>query len=187
VLYWVLAVKVGIGKVYPPAHIKIINFTNYMRCIQTGRKRSDAKRKWLVMVDNEEFEHLSQFCMQADKDGSVSGSFKGKKRMLLPRYLLNAPDDMEVDHIDGNRLNNQKSNLRLATSSQNKMNRGPRSDNKSGYKGVSWHKQKNKWTVRIMANGRYKSLGLFNKIEKAKQAYNEAAQKYHGSFAWLNT
>jgi hypothetical protein len=157
-----------------------------MKYIQTGRKRSDAKRKVDVMVSDEDFEHLSQFHLQADEHGSVSGIFKSKKRMLLPRYIMNAPDDMEVDHIDGNRLNNQRSNLRLATSSQNKINRGPRSDNKSGYKGVSWHKQRNKWTARIMVNGFYKHLGLFDEIENAVEAYNQAATKYYGSFAWLN-
>ena len=99
---------------------------------------------------------------------------------------MKAPANLEVDHIDGNHLNNQKSNLRLATSSQNKMNRGPRKDNKSGYKGVSWHKQRNQWTARIMANGKYQHLGLFGNILDAVKTYNEAAIKYFGEFAWIN-
>lgn len=94
--------------------------------------------------------------------------------------------NQEIDHIDGNRLNNQKSNLRYATSSQNKANRGPRKDNKSGYKGVSWHKQRKKWTARIKNGSKYEHLGLFqNKIDAAK-TYNIKAIEYYGSYAWLN-
>lgn len=159
-----------------------------MKYIQTGRKRSDAKRKWQVMVDDEDFDWLNQYYWHVDKEKTVA-SHMGitGKRFLIHRLIMNAPDDMEVDHIDGNRLNNQKSNLRLATSSQNKINRGPRKDNKSGYKGVSWHKQQNKWTARIKANGKYQYLGLYKNIEKAVEAYNQAALKFQGSYAWLNT
>ncbi len=159
-----------------------------MKYIKTGRKRSDVKRRWNVMVDDEDYNLLNQFYWSVDKDGTVTSSLKGKlkKRIILARFLLNPPDNLEIDHIDGNRLNNQRSNLRFATSNQNKMNRGPRKDNTSGYKGVSWHKQRSKWTVRIKANGKYLSLGLYdNKIDAAK-VYNKSAIKYFGDYAWLN-
>lgn len=159
-----------------------------MKHIKTGKKRSDSKRHWLVMVDDEDYKYLNQFYWYTDKYGTVSSSLggKGKKRMILARFLLNSPDNMEIDHIDGNRLNNQKSNLRLATSSQNKINRGPRSDNQSGYKGVSWHSQRKKWTARIMINGKYTHLGLFQNIIEAARSYNKAALEYYEQFAWLN-
>ena len=159
-----------------------------MKHIKTGKYRSDAKRKWLVMVDDDDYEYLNQFNWHTDKEGSVNSwrGSKNNKSVLLPRLIMKAPANLEVDHIDGNRLNNQKSNLRLATSSQNKMNRGPRKDNKSGYKGVSWHKQRNQWTARIMANGKYQHLGLFGNILDAVKTYNEAAIKYFGEFAWIN-
>ena len=159
-----------------------------MKYIKTGQKRSDAKRHWLVMVDDADFEHLNQFHWHTDRYGVVSSWFgsKDNKRMLMSRFIMNAPDNLEVDHKDGNRLNNQRSNLRFATSSQNKMNRGPRIDNTSGYKGVSWHKQRKKWTARIMANDKYISLGLFNNILDAAKSYNLAAKKYHKEFAWLS-
>ena len=160
----------------------------FMKYIKTGQKRSDAKRHKLVMVDNTDFKYLNQFHWHVDKDDSVSSwlGSKNNKRTLIGRFIMNTPDNLEIDHIDGNRLNNQRSNLRLATSSQNKMNRGPRKDNKSGYKGVSWHKQRDKWTSRIMANGKYLSLGLFDNIFEAVRAYNLAAKKHHKEFAWLN-
>ena len=68
----------------------------------------------------------------------------------MHRMIMKPPRNREIDHIDGNRLNNQRNNLRLATSSQNKANRCPRKDNRSGYKGVSWHAQRQCWTARIM-------------------------------------
>jgi hypothetical protein len=159
-----------------------------MKFITTGQTRSDAKRQWQIMVDDEDFEYLNQFYWQVDKYKTVRGSNLGKNssRILLHRLLLNAPDNLEVDHIDGNRLNNQKSNLRLANSSQNKCNRGARKDNTSGYKGVSWHKQRNKWTARIKSLTIYKHLGLFDSKEDAAKAYNQAAIIYQGEFAHLN-
>jgi len=159
-----------------------------MKYIETGQSRSDSKRRLKVMVSDEDYDYLSQFHWQADKDNTVNGGtgIIGKKRALMHRIIMKAPRHLEVDHIDGNRLNNRRSNLRLCTSSQNKMNRGIRKDTKSGYKGVSWHKQRKKWTARIKAEGKYKHLGLFENIKDAVIAYNEASIKYHKEFAWLN-
>ena len=156
-----------------------------MKHIKTGQYRSDAKRHELIVVDDADFDYLNQFNWHSNTNGSVSSSLGGgEKRMLISRFIMQAPDNLEVDHIDGNRLNNQRSNLRLATSSQNKMNRGPRVDCKSGYKGVSWHKQRNKWTARIMADNKYIHLGLFENVIDAAQSYNIAAKKYHKEFDW---
>ena len=162
-----------------------------MKYIQTGRTRSDAKRKVNVLVDDSDYAYLSQFNWQVDKFDTVQRHTKFsngvKGHILIHRDILKPNKNQEVDHIDGNRLNNQRSNLRFATSSQNKINRGARKDNQSGYKGVSWHKQRDKWTARIMANGKYQHLGLFENILDAVTAYNEAALKYQGSFAWTNS
>lgn len=154
-----------------------------MKYIETGRTRSDAKRKMLIMVDDNDYDCLNQFYWQVDKYGVVVSHSVG----LMSRFILRASRNLEVDHIDGNRLNNQRSNLRLCNSSQNKCNRGPRKDNTSGYKGVSWHKQRNKWTARIrIPYGKYISLGLFDDIKDAVTSYNEAAKKYHKEFAFIN-
>ena len=156
-----------------------------MKIIITGQKRSDAKRQWRVMVDDEDFETLNQFYWQANSQFAVFRQTENGT-VQIHRLIMNAPNDMEVDHIDGNRLNNQKSNLRLATSSQNKCNRGPRKDNTSGYKGVSWHKQLSKWTARIKSGKKYKHLGLFIKKVDAALAYNQAAQEIQKEFAFIN-
>lgn len=160
-----------------------------MKFIETGRTRSDAIRKFKVMVDDEDFDYLNQFYWQVDKTDSVGTHANGERpRTLMHRLIMKAPADREVDHIDGNRLNNQRSNLRICNSSQNKCNRGPRKDCKSGYKGVSWHGQRQKWTVRIQPpnSKKYLSLGLYTDIKEAAKAYNKAAKKYHGEYVFIN-
>lgn len=97
-----------------------------------------------------------------------------------------------LDHIDGNKLNNDISNLRAATLIQNGMNQKKHKSmngkaTSSDYKGVTWDKQREKWRARISIEGKLKHLGRFtNEIEAAK-AYNTAAIKHFGDYACLNT
>lgn len=159
-----------------------------MKYIETGRTRSDAKRRWRALVDDEDFSYLNQFNWTVTKYGVVTTRGINGSHIQIHRLIMKAPIHLEVDHIDGNRLNNQKSNLRLCNSSQNKCNRGARKDSKSGYKGVSWHKQRNKWTVRIMnlETKKYESHGLFNDVKEAAKVYNKVARNYHQGFAFIN-
>lgn len=85
----------------------------------------------------------------------------------------------QIDHIDRNPTNNKISNLRIATSSENMQNTGLRCDNISGYKGVAWHTQANKWRARITINHRQYCLGLFDNAIAANTAYLAAASKLH--------
>ncbi len=89
----------------------------------------------------------------------------------------------KVDHKDGDGLNNRFNNLRLASDTQNAQNTKKRSDNKSGFKGVSWHSQQNKWRAVITINKKNKHLGTFYNIQDAASAYESAAKKYFGDFA----
>jgi hypothetical protein len=106
-------------------------------------------------------------------------------REILKRMRLHIAGK-KIDHRDRNGLNNRRSNLRIATNSQNQHNQGIRKNNKSGYKGVTWNKQHNKWQARICINWKEIWLGLFDDKKDAAKAYNEAALKYHGKFAVLN-
>ena len=161
-----------------------------MKFIKTGQTRSDAKRIKLVMVDDEDFEYLNQFHWHVDKHDSVKRHVKlrnGKNTsILIHRDILKPPKSIEIDHIDRNRLNNQKSNLRFATSSQNKHNVGLRSDNTSGFKGVHWNKDRKKWQASIFIKGHHKFLGFYLNARLAADAYNETALKTRGEFAYLN-
>jgi hypothetical protein len=93
------------------------------------------------------------------------------------------PLGKQVDHIDGNGLNNTWSNLRLASGSQNCANTGIRSSNTSGYKGVHYYKRNKKWGAIIRDGGRSQFLGLFSTPELAHMAYCKAAAELHGDFA----
>lgn len=90
---------------------------------------------------------------------------------------------LSVDHLDTDSCNNRISNLREATDTQNKANCGPRANNRSGFKGVTWHRQTGKWFARIAANGEHHYLGLFETAEEAHAAYEAAARVHFGHFA----
>jgi AP2 domain-containing protein/HNH endonuclease len=105
----------------------------------------------------------------------------------LHRYIMDAPKGINVDHRDGGTLNNTRGNIRLATHSQNMKNRRLHTNNSSGYKGVCFRPESNKWAARITTDGKRQRLGSFNSPEEAAVAYNAAAQRLHGQFASLNS
>lgn len=88
----------------------------------------------------------------------------------------------EIDHINGNRADNRFSNLRKATSSQNKCNTGMRPCNTSGFKGVSFNKGAKKWTAKCRHNGKQFHIGYFETAEAASDAYCAFAKRVHGEF-----
>jgi hypothetical protein len=102
---------------------------------------------------------------------------------LAHLWMTGAWPASEIDHRDGNRANNRWNNLRVATSSQNKMNGGRRSDNTSGYRGVRFDKRRGIWVAEIYANGIKHHIGYFQTAEAAAAAYAEAAARIHGPFA----
>ena len=90
---------------------------------------------------------------------------------------------MVVDHINGNGLDNRRSNLRVCTRSENGMNRGKNKNNKSGYKGVAWHEKAKLWRATLGLKGKIIHLGDFADKSEAYRAYVEACKKYHKEFA----
>lgn len=112
---------------------------------------------------------------------------KENNSLLLHRLIMDFPEGMVVDHIDGNPLNNQKSNLRVCSKAQNTRNRKkPSTGLTSKYKGVHLFKRDNKYIAKIGINDLRKYLGIYDNESDAAIAYNEAAIKYHGEFARLN-
>lgn len=100
----------------------------------------------------------------------------------MHRIIMNCPEDRQVDHINGDGLDNRKSNLRVCTQRQNSCNTLKYSTNKSGYKGVSFSKDTNKWRATIVVNYKQIHLGLFNTPEEAAEAYINKAREIQGEF-----
>ena len=106
------------------------------------------------------------------------------RRMHL--IIMGEAYGLEVDHINGNKLDNQKSNLRFVTHMQNLHNRKPSRESSSKYKGVSWNAWHKRWLAKICNNYTSIFLGYFKSEEDAALAYNKAALKYHEEYARLN-
>jgi len=108
----------------------------------------------------------------------------GPKRstVTLHRVLMDEPDGMQIDHIDGDGLNNRRLNLRKATAAQNQHNQGINIVNTSGFKGVGFHKESGKWSAKIKINRKRLHLGYFATPEAAHAAYAEASARLHGEF-----
>jgi HNH endonuclease/AP2 domain len=89
----------------------------------------------------------------------------------------------QIDHINQVKSDNRFCNLRAASNYQNSMNKTRQSNNTTGFKGVSFHKQSNKYAAKICLNGKRQSLGYFTTAEQAHQAYIKASTELHGEFA----
>ena len=98
-------------------------------------------------------------------------------------YMTGEWPSAEVDHINGIKSDNRFSNLREASRSQNMRNTRTRSDSVSGFKGVTWTKEINRWRAQIRINGGLKHIGYFDAAEDAFAAYILAAEELHGEFA----
>jgi hypothetical protein len=143
-------------------------------------------------VDNDMYDYLMQWKWQAIKRGKLFHAIRterklfSKKTIYMHRVIMNTPDGMDVDHIDGNGLNNTRANLRNCTRAQNSRNSGKQSNNNSGYVGVTWHRHHQRWVANIGINGKRVCLGYFVEIEDAARAYDQAAKEYFGEFANTN-
>lgn len=146
------------------------------------------------IVDDEDFERLNKYKWYLGTSGYVvrvvylGGGVKDKiqKQVYIHRIILNCPIGKFTDHINHNKLDNRKSNLRICSLTENNFNKKTQSNNKSGYKGVYWDKFRNKWVAQFHLNRKHYYIGRFDdKIEAAK-AYNNAIIKIAGEFARLN-
>ncbi len=140
-----------------------------------------------TLVDDEDYERLSAFAWYAwrhkkHRTWYAVRNSHGPTTESLHRAALQAPRAMHVDHIDGNGLNNQRSNLRLCTRSQNAHNAALRPDNTSGHKGVYFIKRRQKWAARVMFQGKDHWLGAYNSREEAAEVVREERVRLHGAF-----
>lgn len=149
----------------------------------------------IAIVDDEDYERISQWRWHAHFNfinNTLSAIRKEKDengkhhQVFMHNEIMNVANGFEVDHINHNRLDNQKSNLRICTHHENMFNRRSQDNSRSQYKGVAWHKHNKMWQANITVDRKQINLGYFkNEIDAAK-AYDKAAQKYQGNFAFLN-
>lgn len=144
-----------------------------------------AKLKWHAFGKEDAY-----YARRTYRDSSLKYAQANKKlyqslhRAIMERIIGGAiPDDRYVDHKDGNRMNNTRSNLRLATYAQNIQNSRKLDKNKTGFKGVCYRAKDKRYEASIMANGVWKYLGRYSTPEEAHEAYKQAAKELHGDFA----
>lgn len=148
----------------------------------------------VALVDDADFEFLNQWSWQANAKGYAVravhlGKIDGKHRktsLKMHRLLAAAPPEFQVDHINGDKLDNRKSNLRLCTNSQNKQNGASYRNSTSKYRGVSWSTRMQKWAAQIQINKKKIMIGYYADEQDAARAYNAKATCLFGEFARLN-
>ena len=143
---------------------------------------------YVAVIDAADVPLVEGFNWCADVRPSAVYAARGKmkngrmKIIRLHRVLMGDPDGLEIDHVDGNGLNNTRANLRTAIHSENLRNQNVRINNASGFKGVSWDKSRCKWQAHIGLDFKRISLGRFETKEEAAAAYAKASAAMHGEF-----
>ncbi len=138
-----------------------------------------------TIVDDEDYEYLNQFKWYFSRQGYAVRNGKKHSRITLHRVITNCPNNLHVDHINCNKLDNRKCNLRICNQSQNNRNTLKYKNKSSKYKGVS-KASPNRWRAQIKLNYKKFHLGYFEIEEDAARAYNEKAKELFGEFANLN-
>ncbi len=134
------------------------------------------------LVDDVDFEYLNQWkwCLGGNGYAMRISYTPIKKTIYLHSLINNTPKGFLTDHINRNKLDNRKQNLRSANFTQSNRNVDLRKDNKSGIKGVYWHKSRNKWQANISKNNKTLYLGLFSSINEAQIVREQAERRYYG-------
>jgi len=140
-----------------------------------------------AIVDVEDVGKIKDYKWHTSSKNYAETWIEGK-RALIQHVIMDIEQNKhkQIDHIDRDKLNNRKLNLRFCTQGENKRNGGIYKNNTSGFKGVGWREKRKKWEVRIGANRKVIFLGYFENKTDAVKAYNTAALKHHGAFACLN-
>ncbi len=148
----------------------------------------------IALVDDADYEWLSQWKWHAIKDGSGYRAARRERKsesgtrkiVYMARQIMKAEQEELVDHLNHRTLDNQRGNLRRCTHAQNQANRRKIAGCSSQFKGVYWHKRGKKWAAGVRVAGKLKYLGLFVDEADAARRYNAEAVQEFGEFALLN-
>lgn len=144
------------------------------------------------IIDSEDYTRISNFRWFLTTNGYAARMIKGlpfkkRKMVFLHREILGAVKGSTVDHINGDTLDNRKSNLRICKNSENSRNRiAPRINKSTKYKGVSWFRRDKKWRTQITKDYKHYHIGYFSTERSAAMAYDIWARDMFGEYARLN-
>ena len=148
-------------------------------------KQGKNKGRFFALVNDKDFKLVDSSRWAISSNGyAVKRGNKGL--ILMHREIIKTPEGSETDHINGNKLDNRRKNLRVVNHAENNRYRSKQKNNTSGYKGVAWNKTLKYWVAYIKVNQKRLNLGYFKNKEEAAMAYNKSAKKNHGKFAILN-
>ena len=152
---------------------EIIEYDDYAEIVLYDKYGNEVNR---ALIDSEDVERCKEYKWRINDNGYVLTDIKGStKKLRLHRFIMNCPEDMVVDHINHDRLNNRKSNLRVCTQQQNLMNKK--------CTGITYDKNRSKWLARITIDNKQKYLGYYETKEEAIEARRQAEIDYFGEFS----
>lgn len=131
-----------------------------------------------VLVDEMDFEWLNQWKWHLSCKGYAVRK-PGKSAIFMHRLINNTPEGLQTDHINRNKLDNRRKNLRTLNNQKNHFNMPRQKNNKSGVTGVLWDKERNKWLAQIVINDKAIHLGRYPLIDDAIVARQKAERMYH--------
>lgn len=141
-------------------------------------KRRDGTVRALALIDDEDAALVDGHSWHLSGPGYAAAKIKGKE-VYLHRLLTGATKGQEVDHINRDRLDNRRANLRLVDHLTNMQNTGSRDGSTSRYRGVSWHKERRKWVVYVKVAGVQHYCGLFEDEDEAAAVAVAARERLH--------
>jgi AP2 domain/HNH endonuclease len=148
----------------------------------------------IAVVDDADYDSLCQHSWYYYKYAKENTGYAARmqwqpdkqyqRKVLMHREIMGDPPGQQIDHRDGDGLNNTRANLRIVSKHENNYNRRPNRQASSIYKGV--YRRGQRWKAQIRVNGRGIQLGTFSDERQAARAYDDAARQYQGQFAYLN-
>lgn len=143
-----------------------------------------GKHGVIFEIDDDDYEKIKTYRWHALKhpNGFYIQTTINRKTIRLHRFLMDFPPGMDIDHIDGNTLNNKKCNLRICSRARNCQNSKTCSRNTSGHRGVYWDSSRNKWRVQIQCLNKTERVGRFLNITDAIDAYTKRAKELFGEY-----